>query len=512
MTQKRQSQVIDIKKEFGFTTKGESNEILRNSSKGAYEAKLSNAFDPTREHLNFEVKDGKIVPLDKNSPIGTRIRRNLRLRGIHDPNEGKDKPTRRTLASIILGGSQIRMRELAFGSQTVKYEKGADNSAITRQKEIEDWALDAYKFVANEFGEENIAAFVVHLDETNPHVHCKVIPVDKESNKISWRKVMVGKVNTKWEYSKNMRRLQDEYAKQVSNKYGLERGEPISETNAKHRTTEEYHVERRKKLKEEVENLELEKAAKLDELENLDHDIKHARARVRGLQTMIHNLEEQIVLLQKEIADLEADRDAGRISADEANERLQKLQRILDNATVKLEDKNEKLREAEKLLAEVQKQVADKQKESDVLKQKISADLPLVKRQIFSDMQNIGFENAVTSVKNFFQKYDKALQEADSELREGIEETVSPLLDNSLFKDIVENAAQIAQVSSYLFLGYLDKATQAAESCGGGGGCPETGWGKRDDEDEWAFKHRCYLMGMKMVKTPKQERKREIKI
>lgn len=494
---------MDVRADKGFTSGGESNEILRIASQRAYAAKMSNAFDPTREHLDFEIKNGKIIPLDKKISIGKRMRMNIKKRGIKDPNEGKKEPYYRTVASFIFGGSQEQMRKLAFGEQTVNYDKGADNSAVTRQKAIENWALDVYNFMAKKYGEENIAAFVVHLDETNPHIHCKVLPITS-NNKFSWKQVMIGPEDSKGAFQRSMLKLHDELYEQVSKKYGLERGEHISETNAKHRTTEEYHAERRAKLKEEVEKLEKEKSDKIDELENLDHGIKHAQAKIKALNTMIFNLQKQIADLQEEISALEADRDAGRISNEEADRRMQRLQAYLNNANEKLLDKNKKLEEAEKELKEIKDKIADKQKESDLLEQKISKGLPLVKKQTFSDMNNIGFENSIKSLRSFFEKYDNLLENSSPEQRDYLDSSVTPLLDNAIFKDIADNAVQLAQVASYLFLGYLDKATQLSESCGGGGG-PGTGWGKRDDEDDEAFKRRCYLMGMKMMKPSKKQ-------
>jgi len=62
----------------------------------------------------------------------------------------------------------------------------------------------------------------------------------------------------------------------------------------------------------------------------------------------------------------------------------------------------------------------------------------------------------------------------------------------------VENVAHTAML---LFAGYIDAATSMSESCGGGGGSvPESGWGKKDDEDERAFARRCLLMAHSMYK------------
>ena len=80
-------------------------------------------------------------------------------------------------------------------------------------------------------------------------------------------------------------------------------------------------------------------------------------------------------------------------------------------------------------------------------------------------------------------------------------------------KDIFFNEAQvpegneiatvenIAHTAMLLFAGYIDAATSLSESCGGGGGSvPESGWGKKDDEDERAFARRCLLMAHSMYK------------
>lgn len=62
----------------------------------------------------------------------------------------------------------------------------------------------------------------------------------------------------------------------------------------------------------------------------------------------------------------------------------------------------------------------------------------------------------------------------------------------------VENVAHTAML---LFAGYIDAATSMSESCGGGGGSvPESGWGKKDDEDERAFASRCLNMAHSMCK------------
>lgn len=156
-------QVLDVHPGKGMTV-SQSNEHLRVAFRGAYLAKLSGNFDPTREHLNFEVQKGGIItPLDKKNSIPKRIKENLKKRGIVDPNKGMEEPFYRTVANVIIGGSRDQMHRLAYGFQVVDLEKDANNSQIVRMPEIEKWAQDMYKFMSNKYREENIAAFIVHL-------------------------------------------------------------------------------------------------------------------------------------------------------------------------------------------------------------------------------------------------------------------------------------------------------------------------------------------------------------
>ena len=194
--------------------------------------------DPTRTALNFEVgKGGVVKEVDMKKSIPRRIRENLQARGIKDPNIGlaADDPRRkRTIVNIILQGSRDRMRELAFGNQQVNYEHGADNSHVTRNAAIEQWAVDMYNFMAKKYGEQNIAAFIVHLDETNPHIHCTLLPIT-EDNKFSYNKYFGGYKGDKENGRRNFLQLHDELA-EVNKKYGLARGESIARTGAQHKS------------------------------------------------------------------------------------------------------------------------------------------------------------------------------------------------------------------------------------------------------------------------------------
>lgn len=63
-----------------------------------------------------------------------------------------------------------------------------------------------------------------------------------------------------------------------------------------------------------------------------------------------------------------------------------------------------------------------------------------------------------------------------------------------------------AKCAMLLFAGYIDAATSISESFGGGGSTPSSGWGKKDDEDDWKFAHRCAQMAHSMCKPKPHSR------
>lgn len=505
---------MDVRAGIGMTV-SQSNEHLRVASNGAYVSRLSNNFDPTRERLNFEIKNGEVSPVDKATSIPRRIETILWKRGIKDPNkklieQGKE-PNRRTVANFILGGSRDQMHRLAFGNQQVVLEHGADNSAIKRMPEIENWAKDMYRFMSDKFGENNIAAFVVHLDETNPHIHCTVLPITKDE-KLSWRKVMVGENNSKFEYQKRMTKLHDEIS-EINAKYGLERGDAIAETGAKHRTTEQYHQELRKQLKEQnkrlfdanvtFDDMVEENKAVIEEqkktIDNLEKEIKHASARVKGLQTMIDHLENYKEDLEAEIKKLEADRDSGKISVEEAAKKLDAITKSLDDVKAKILDKEEKLQTAQSQLDALKTQTSEKETHLEEVQKKLETAQPEYNKKAMQEMEAFGYNFAAFDAMKRMEKYNEMKESLSPAERSFLDKYNAILLDGSLFEQMAENAANITTVATALFLGYIDKATAIAESHGGGGS-PGTGWGKKDDEDDIAFKRRCMLMAMHMMR------------
>lgn len=501
-------QVLDLMPSKGITI-AQSNEHVRNFSLEAFSRKLSYAFDPTREHLNFEVrKGGAITPVDKHLSIPKRIKDILKARNIVDPNLGLPEPKYRTVANFILGGSREQMHRLAYGEQKVNLDKGADNSHITRNGDIERWAVDMYKFMSKKFGEKNIAAFIVHLDETNPHIHCTILPIT-ERNKFSWKMVIAGQ--SKFEFSQRMTALHNELA-EVNKKYDLERGDRIAETGHKHRSMGEYYAQKREELRKEVDNLKEDVAdQKLQisrnrvTLSEQERAIKHSEARLKGLSTMIANLEKHKNDLLREIEKLENDVRSGKITKEQADAERAKILADIERTEEKIIDKQEKLDEAQRKLELVKGQTEASEERYREIREEMRKSMPNLNTQVLHEMQAVGWNMASIEAKKSYDKFNAYRESLPAEQRVAFDEATAGFSEGSVFEQMAENSSQVALVATALFLGYLDKATAISESAGGSS-APKGGWGKKPDEDDMAFRQRCFLMGMHMLKSGKKRK------
>ena len=79
-------------------------------------------------------------------------------------------------------------------------------------------------------------------------------------------------------------------------------------------------------------------------------------------------------------------------------------------------------------------------------------------------------------------------------------------IDSDFLTAIAEQPNEILKCAMYLFLGYLNSATQFAQSCGGGGTSSDLPWGRKDDEDDRRFAYRCMMQAHKMLKHTQSKR------
>lgn len=475
---KQMKQVMDIRASKGITV-GQSNEHQRKWSEKGWDSAVSTGnYDRSREALNFEIKKGGIVSsVDKRKSIPQLMAESLTERGIKDPNEGRETPKYRTVVNFIFGGTRERMLEIAFGNQKVDLAKGADNSHIKRSPDIERWAQDMYRFASDKWGEENIVAFIVHLDETNPHIHMTLLPIDKDK-KFAFKKMFAGK--DKYEYKEIMLALHDELAK-VNEKWGLKRGNSIAVTGAKHRTTEEY----RRDLTEQCTTLEgqIEENKKI--LKQLYDDIRFAEKRIKGLTTMTLNLEQRKEELEKEIAAVNEELKNGKGNSEELHERIKKLdndlQKVLDN----LADKQAKLKHANEQLDEL-RSLKDQAKElTNQYQQQLRASTANLTQQVRFRLADVLLDDLIRDFKMILPTLSLDTKEA---------------MSDSLLQDMAEHGEEIIKCAIFLYANMVDQATNFAKGHGGGGGGSDLPWGRKDDEDDRAWARRCLMMAHRMMK------------
>ena len=250
-----------------------SNEHQRNWSKEFFEQKAKNPdhnYDRSRTALNFQVgPGGRITEIDESRRIGDKVDEIIKK---HLRPDARVTAISNHAVMVVFGGNRERMREMAFGSQVLNdYEE--TNAHLIRQPEIEQWAKDIYGFVCREFGEENVASFIVHLDETGPHAHCVFVPLTADGRLCS-KEVLGGK--NKVEAWQHMRDLHTRLA-EVNRKYGLDRGDDIHETGARHRSTAEYNRD----LHRENARLETLIDDNREQLRQLEDEIRKSECSLR---------------------------------------------------------------------------------------------------------------------------------------------------------------------------------------------------------------------------------------
>lgn len=473
-----QKQVLDVQVSKGITT-AQSNEHQRRRSEQAekYAIKMGN-YDPTRKHLNFEIAPGgKIRPIDTSRSIPERMADILSSRGIKDPNEGLIEPKFRTVVNIIFGGSRERMRELAFGTQQVDFEKGADNARIKRKSDIERWAKDVYSFVSGKYGEQNIAAFIAHLDEQNPHVHCTLLPI--KDGRFAYKEIFAGK--DKFEYSERMKQLHTDFFAEVNTKWGMSRGSSISETGARHRTTEEY----RRMLSEECTTIEENIGRHQKVLSELQSDIRLAERRVKGLTTMVENLEKSKAEKEAQLLATEGELKANKGDAAQLAAQIQALQKELHGIDKQLADKQEKLQTADRQLSDLKENMDAIQERTEDLKEEAYKYSHDVHSKVDSLLKDVLLESVVSEYRNASAQLDVSERQ---------------LFDGTLVQSLSEQGAEVMHCATMLFLGMVDDATTFAETRGGGGGGSDLKWGRDNDEDNRAWALRCMRMASRMMR------------
>ena len=469
-------QMMDIQKVKSFSV-AVSDEHQRNWGDDLFSRKENDPkynYDRSRTRLNFQVsKGGELGPVDKSKSITEKIEQAIKNRVT-----GRVNATSNRAVSLVFGGNREQMRKLAFGDQQIS--ENGNNWDVDSCSGIDRWAKDIYDFCCREFGEENVVSFIVHLDELNPHAHAVIVPITKDG-RLSAKDMFGG--NDMNQARTRMRELHSRLA-EVNEKYGLERGDDITITGAKHKSTETY----RRELADECRTLSNEVGMKKTLLSDLNRSITKAETKIKALQTMVNNLEKAEAEKQATIAELEDYMKNHLGDAAEIKAKITAVRKELWDVRDKLNDKKMKLTRAKVQLDELQKEtsyVAARNKEINAAFEKSAISY---QQQIINKIWAQAGMKALSEVANIYPRMTSTHD--------------SCLFENSFAMDFIDHGDKIIYCAMYLYIGYINEATNFAESQGGGGGDTKD-WGREKDEDEIEWIRRCLRQATRMVKPRK---------
>lgn len=320
--------------------------------------------DWSRASLNFEVVIGKhgkpvVQPIDHAKPSlqerwQQRIDEGYKA-VVHTKKGDVRKPIKKSEIKIVkmeLGGNRDRMHELAFDRKVNLGKRGiGTNGDVHRREDIEQWAIDCYNHLAKKYGAENIIDFVVHLDETNPHIHVTLVPLTQDG-KLSYTELFGGshaqavaaakadgtKPNFQKQMSEYTKQLHTDFFNEVGAKWGLDRGDDIKITGNTHKSTEES-LREKNALEEEI-------AQKDEQLQQRNSSVLTLTNRQTELQGKVENLEE---------ASRRADETLTK-----KNKLLSKMGVQIVRPTLEIEDENERLKAEKEQALKIAKEKEEK--------------------------------------------------------------------------------------------------------------------------------------------------------
>lgn len=232
----------------------------------------------------------------------------------------------------------------------------SDGDALRRladEGRLDDWAQASVGWAKQTFGEDNVVAAHLHMDEQTPHLHVTVVPIVTAERK---KKASEAKVKKRYRTKPkegprlsandimtrdNLIRFQDTYAEAME-RFGLERG--IRGSEARHVDQHEYYRQCQIKKK----NLEKDVATLATEKEQLDTETQSLEKRKTQLERGNRWIEKTIV------------------ESKAANAKIVKENSDLEKRKTELERSNSSLTATNTTLSNEKKQLeADKKKVAD---------------------------------------------------------------------------------------------------------------------------------------------------
>jgi len=158
-------------------------------------------------------------------------------------------------------------------------------------KQQEQFFRQSYDWLCERFGERNVIAATVHLDERTPHMHFDFVPMTAEG-RLSAKEI--------FRYKTDLSKLHDDFYKHIGQNYGLERGE--HKEGQQHLSVIEYKEQTSKEVKR-LESRKKELQEKQPTLERLENDISCLEKRKKMLEEEVSIAESHCNAVQATLED-----------------------------------------------------------------------------------------------------------------------------------------------------------------------------------------------------------------
>lgn len=252
------------------------------------------------------------------------------------PCDNYKRSIKEKLSNFVESSRAIRKDAVVVCNFIVTSDNETMNAlGADRQREF---FQDSVKWFSDRYGADRVLNATVHMDETTPHLHIGVMPITQD-----------GRLSAKAIFTKTeMKAIQTEFARDVGEKYGLERGVEGSERT---------HLSEARFKEQKALEMANEHGAIAQELQIITEDCKQELSEAtRSLETVkqeLSTMQDRKDTLQGEIERLEAIDKQTKVRVHEA----------LEKQKSDLLDLQERISEAKSELSMVETAVKEKKTE-----------------------------------------------------------------------------------------------------------------------------------------------------
>lgn len=220
------------------------------------------------------------------------------------PCDNYKRSIKEKLSNLVESSRAVRKDAVVACNFIVTSDNETMNAlGADRQREF---FQDSVKWFSDRYGADRVLNATVHMDETTPHLHIGVMPITQD-----------GRLSAKAIFTKTeMKAIQTEFARDVGEKYGLERGVEGSERT---------HLSEARFKEQKALEMANEHGAIAQELQIITEDCKRELSEAtRSLETVkqeLSTMQDRKDTLQGEIERLEAIDKQTKVRVHEALEK-----------------------------------------------------------------------------------------------------------------------------------------------------------------------------------------------